>query len=155
MNELPNYKFRGARAIVLVHERYMREFLEVWREAKARGVRLPKVDDPDYESLDHLLRHVLRAARGYMTWSCEKLNLPDPGIDPVPEVGEIEVRAEAYLNHVLEKWRTPLAGVEEKTFDSTHKSRWGVDMTIESMLEHAVVHPLRHTFQLKELMKAN
>jgi hypothetical protein len=28
-----------------------------------------------------------------------------------------------------------------------------VDMTCESMLEHAVVHPLRHGFQLGELMR--
>ena len=39
---------------------------------------LPKTDDPAYESLDTLLHHVFRAARGYMTWMCEVLELPDP-----------------------------------------------------------------------------
>jgi len=152
MSQLENYKFRGARALVLLHERQLREFLDVWREAKAKGVRLPKVEDPDYQSLEHVLYHVLRAARGYMTWTCEKLNLPDPGIDPTPKVDVIEAKAEGYLNHVLERWRAPLADVDGKAFEPSYKSRWGVDMCIESMLEHAVMHPTRHTLQLQELM---
>ena len=35
---LENYKYRGARACVLLHEKYMKEFLEVWKEAKAKGI---------------------------------------------------------------------------------------------------------------------
>jgi hypothetical protein len=35
-----------------------------------------------------------------------------------------------------------------------HKTRWGEDMSCESMLEHAVMHPHRHRFQLEELMEA-
>ena len=48
------------------------------------------------------------AARGYMTWMCEVLELPDPEIRIPPE---------------------PTA-----------------------LLEHAVMHPIRHAFQLEELM---
>jgi len=48
------------------------------------------------------------AARGYMTWMCEVLELPDPEIRIPPE---------------------PTA-----------------------LLEHADMHPIRHAFQLEELM---
>ena len=37
-----------------------------------------------------LLNHALRAARGYMVWMCEKLELPDPEIEPPPELAVIE-----------------------------------------------------------------
>ena len=78
-----------------------------------------------------------------MTWLCEKLGLPDPGIDPAPEASRVEQEAELYFEHVLERWRTPLADVEEARFGATHKTRWGEDMSCEGMLEHAVMHPIR------------
>jgi len=131
----------------------MREFLPAWREAVRRGVRLPATDDPDYASLPTLLHHVFRASRGYMTWLCEKLELPDPGIEAAPPPDVVERDADRYLEHLLERWRTPLAGVEEARLQPIFKTRWGADISGESMLEHAVVHPLRHRLQLEELME--
>jgi hypothetical protein len=152
--ELQEYRYRGARALVLLHEQYFKAFLPVWRKAKASGVALPATSDADYASLDALLRHVLRASRGYMTWICEKLGLPDPAIVEQPAVEHVDAEAEKFLSHLLARWRLPLVGVEDKRFDEVYPARWGVPISIESMLEHAVVHPLRHTFQLEELMGA-
>jgi len=150
---LPEYRSRAVRAMVILHTQYLQEFVEVWREANTRGIRMPPTDDQDYASMEALLRHLLRAARGYMTWMCEKLGLPDPEIRPVPEVDEIAAELDGYLEHLLDRWRTPLASVaEERLYDRTYTTRWGMKFYIESMLEHAVVHPLRHTFQLRELI---
>ena len=153
MNDLQTYTWRGARAMVLLHERHMREFLVTWREFAASGIALPATEDPAYVSPQALLWHVLRAARGYMTWMCEKLGLPDPQIEEVPPVEEIEQRAAAYLEHVLERWRIPLAGLAEARSEEEFKSRWGSTYHIDGMLEHAVMHPIRHGFQLQELLK--
>jgi uncharacterized damage-inducible protein DinB len=152
--ELQNYRYRGARALVLLHEKSMREFLPVWRQAALAGLSLPATSDPNYASLASLLHHVFRASRGYMTWLCEKLALPDPGIDPAPEASAVEREADRYLEHLLESWRKPLAEVEEERFQQIFKTRWGEDMSCEGMLEHAVMHPVRHRFQLEELMEA-
>jgi hypothetical protein len=35
-----------------------------------------------------------------------------------------------------------------------YSSRWGVNYCVDAMLEHAVMHPERHRFQLLELMGA-
>ena len=43
--ELRNYKHRGARALVLLHEKHMLELLSVWKGAKAAQVNLPQTDD--------------------------------------------------------------------------------------------------------------
>lgn len=152
MAELSHYKYRGARACVLMHEQFMQDFLDIWWAAKSAEIKLPKTEDKDYQSLDHVLFHVLRSARGYMTWMCEKLGLPDPGIKDVPAIETIEDHCDDYLDHLLEKWREPLAGVTEDKFNAVHKTRWGLDLPIEGMLEHAVMHPLRHSFQLEELL---
>jgi hypothetical protein len=147
------YKYGGARAMVELHERHLRSFVETWKRATKQNAKLPKTDDKDYESMELLLRHVLGAARMYMVWMCDKLELPDPGIEPAPEVGRIEDRVAEHMNHLLEKWRSPLKEVAEELFyDPAHKSRWDVDYCIDAMLEHAVMHPIRHEYQLKKLL---
>ena len=148
-------RYRGARAMVLMHERELRRLVEVWRKAKASGVALPATDDPDYASLEHMLYHVLRAARGYMIWICEKLELPEPQIQPAPPPERVEAEVDRYLEHLLARWRLPLAEVDEaRACRPSYKSRWGMDYSIDSMLEHALVHPMRHAFQLEEMLAA-
>ncbi len=153
VHEITDYRYRGARALVLLHEQAIRELLSTWHRAKAVGLRLPETTDPDYASLETLLRHVLRSARGYLTWLCEKLGLPDPGVEPAPDPPDVEREAARWVEHLLARWRLPLVGIEESRFNEVSTTRWGVDMCLESMLEHAVLHPLRHRFQLEELME--
>jgi hypothetical protein len=152
---LREYSYRGARAMVLLHEEHLRLFLDAWRDFRAAGLPLPRTEDPDYASPEALLAHVLGAARGYMRWMCEVLGLGDPGIEPVPGTGRIGAEADRYLAHVLEAWRAPLAGVpEERFYEPEYPSRWKVKYCVDAMLEHAVMHPIRHRFQLVELMRA-
>jgi len=153
MREPNEHQYRGARALELLHEQYLREFLKTWRLFKSSGVALPQTSDPDYASLDVLLKHVLGCARSYMVWMCEKLELPDPDIAPVPDEAMIEAESARYVEHLVGRWSMRLAGVpEEEFFNRTFQSRWKVDYCIDAMLEHAVVHPKRHTFQLRTLM---
>ncbi|MCB0730885.1 MAG: hypothetical protein KDC88_07625 [Ignavibacteriae bacterium] len=153
--ELPKYKYNGARSLVLLHEKHLRSFVTTWREAKLLNISLPKTEDQDYQSLVTLLRHVLRSAGNYMIWICNKLELPSPEIIQVPDLENIENEADNYLNHIIEKWGLPLINVEEEKFHSpTYKSNWGVDYCIDAMLEHAVMHPIRHEFQLRNLINA-
>ena len=153
-DELNDYLYRGARNMVLLHEMHMRSFLQTWNRAKDSGLSLPETDDPDYESMETLLRHVLGAARSYMTWMCEKLDLPDPEIDPVPDLDTIIPSADSYLDHLLRQWRSPLKNVPTELFGNvTYTSRWGIDYCVDAMLEHAVMHPIRHQFQLEEMME--
>jgi uncharacterized damage-inducible protein DinB len=161
-SELQRYGYRGARAMVLLHERELRHFVETWKVAKAESLVIEPLHhpekpwtDPDYQSLEHLLRHVLGSARGYMTWMCEKLSLPDPGIESVPPIETIATEADRYLKHLVERWRLPLAEVDEdRASRPSYRSRWDMDYSIDSMLEHALVHPMRHAFQLEEMMAA-
>ncbi len=153
MTDLIKYKYNGARSLVILHDRHLRSCIRTWHEAKKLNIKLPATDDENYKSLEILLRHILRAARGYMTWICEKLNLPDPKIEKTPTSDSIEELADQHLSHLLEKWSTPLSEIEEEKFHTpTYTSRWGVDYCIDAMLEHAVMHPIRHEFQLRNLI---
>jgi hypothetical protein len=89
-----------------------------------------------------------------MVWMCEKLELPDPEIRPTPELDVIEVEAESYLAHLIDRWRLPLSEIEEERFDKPeYLSAWGTKYCVDSMLEHAVMHPILHRVQLQELLE--
>jgi hypothetical protein len=147
-----DFKYTGVFILIQLHEKHMRLFVETWKKAKERNVILPETDDPDYESLDKLLLHLLRSSRGYITWICEKLGLPDPKIDPETTIHNIDTELDDYLNYLLEKWQTPLMNVEKENFwYPVYKTKWGPEFGIEAMLEHAVMHPIRHHYQLERL----
>jgi len=140
--------------MVQLHEYHLLSFLKTWKRAKQLSTKLPETDDTDYQSLETLLRHVLRAARGYMTWMCQKLELPDPEINPAPKAEKIEAVADTYLEHLIERWKNPLATVPPEKFEEKlYTARWGVDYCIDAMMEHAVMHPIRHQYQLKNLIE--
>jgi len=148
------YRSRAVRAMVLLHEEHLRRFVHVWRLALASSVSLPLTDDPAYASLEALGRHVLSAAGGYMIWMCEVLALPDPGIRSAPDAAAMVREATGYMEHVLERWRAPLREVSDERLETPeYPSRWQTRYCIDSMLEHAVMHPIRHAFQLDELLK--
>jgi hypothetical protein len=152
--ELSNYTSRAARASVLLHEQHLRQCVEVWKQAKALRLKLPVTDSKHYQSLETLLQHFLRSAGNYMVWMCEQLELPDPAIRPVPDLDKIEAEADLYLEHVLERWRLPLVDVPtDKLIAPAYNYYWDVGFTIDAMLEHALTHPIRHEFQLKELLE--
>ena len=150
---MSDYVHRGARALVLLHETHLRAFLATWKRARAAGVHVTDPDDGAYESPEALLAHVLGAARGYMVWCCEMLGLPDPDIRPTPAEDVIEAEADTHLAHLLERWNLPLREVEPARFeDRVYESRWGTPYCIDAMLEHAVMHPIRHAFQIEAWM---
>jgi hypothetical protein len=149
----PQYRSRAVRALVLLHEEHLRRFLGTWKGAHAVSVALPPSDDPAYASLDALGRHVLGAARGYIVWICEMLTLADPGIRPAPDPAAMCHEADDYMEHVLIQWRVALRDVSNDQLETPeYPSRWQTRYCIDAMLEHAVMHPIRHTFQLDELM---
>ncbi len=149
------YRSRAVRALVLLHEEHLRRFVQTWRLALATSVSLPSTDDPAYSSLGALGRHVLNAAGEDLVWMCEVLTLPDPGIRPAPDATAMVRDADDYMDHVLERWRgAPLREVSNEQLETPeYPSRWQTRYCIDSMLEHAVMHPIRHAFQLDELIK--
>jgi hypothetical protein len=141
--------------MVLLHEEHLRRFIQTWRLALEVPVSLPSTADPAYASLGALGRHVLSAAGGYLVWTCEMLKLPDPGVGPAPDAPAIVHAADGYLDHVLERWQAePLREISDEQLETPeYPSRWGTRYSIDAMLEHAVMHPIRHAFQLDELIR--
>jgi hypothetical protein len=149
------FESRGVRALVVLQMNEMRRLFEVWEEAKRIGVQLPATQDADYQSIDLLMRHPLRSCRGYLTWLCETLGRPDPNIPGPPDAADVSNAGAAYLDVLERAWHEHTAWMTNETLDSfeIHTARWGQPMTIEAMFEHALAHPMRHRFQLEELIR--
>ncbi len=147
------FKSNAVRSCVELHEIELNRFCEVWEAFRASGIPLPETTDPSYQSPDHLGGHVLRAARSYLTWIGECVKRPAADLDPDTDVTSIARKGRVFVDGVLAGWRRHLAVLEDAELaPATYKSRWGEDYNIEQMLEHAVVHPMRHRIQLERLM---
>lgn len=147
------FKSNAVRGCVELHEIELNRFYETWQRFRASGTPLPQTDDPSYQSADHLGGHVIRAARGYLTWIGECVKRPVAGLDPDTDPASIARKGRPFVDAVLEAWKRELAPLDgAELAQGTYKSRWGQDYNIEQMLEHAVVHPMRHRIQLERLM---
>ncbi len=150
---MPMFKSNAVRSCVELHEVELDRFFRVWEAFRASGIALPASADPSYASSEHLCGHVLSCARSYLTWIGECVGRPVTDVDADDESVSLARKGRAFMGEVLAAWRRHLASLaDEELAPATFKSRWGEDYNIEQMLEHAVVHPMRHRFQLERLM---
>jgi hypothetical protein len=153
--ETKMFASNAVRSCVELHEVELRRFFDTWEAFRASGAALPRTDDPSYASPDHLGGHVLRSARNYLAWIGECVNRPVTDVDPDDDRVGVARKGRAFMDEVLAGWRRHLAVLQDAELaPATYKSRWGEDYNIEQMLEHAVVHPMRHRIQLERLMAA-
>ena len=81
------------------------------------------------------------------------------GIHGEPGVADADLPRAADLarrlvDGVLAAYRRHLAEVTTEELEpQVHRTRWGELMSVENLLEHAVVHPMRHRLQLERLLE--
>lgn len=148
------FKSNAVRSCVELHEIELNRFYRTWEAFRSAGIPLPETTDPSYQSADHLGGHVLRAARNYLTWIGDCVGRPVTDLDLDMDLTRIASRGRPFVDEVLAGWRRHLEVLEDAELaPSAFKSRWGEDYSIEQMLEHAIVHPMRHRIQLERLMQ--
>ena|SRR5438094_1242636 len=151
------FRSRAVRSLVELHEREMRSFLEVWGRFVAAGLPVPEAHgDKSYESRERLAGHVLMAARGYLTRIGEWVSRPVTDVDASEDPHEIFTRASEFADNVLAAYRRHLAQISNEELEpQVHRTRWGELMSVENLLEHAVVHPMRHRIQLERMLEGS
>jgi hypothetical protein len=150
-----DYKSRAVRALVELHDSELRRFLDTWDAFVKSGAPMPEaLGDESYASRDALVTHVVRAARNYLTWIGDCVKRPVKDVDMETEPAKIAPRFRAFAVSVLEAWPRHLSLLEDSEIQPTlFRTRWGEFFAIETMLEHAVCHPMRHRIQLERLMR--
>ena len=109
-------------------------------------------DDKDCSSIQSILHHVVRAGYGYATDIREALDMPGtrPELSP-PTPEDIETQIDemmSYSEDTLEgKWMLSDDEIMRVKIDAP----WGQTYDMEQLLEHAIVHVLRHRRQIERL----
>jgi uncharacterized damage-inducible protein DinB len=104
-------------------------------------------------SIQAIMKHVVSSGYGYANylrklWSLPITN-PSAELQSRDEAIASVQKVLAYTSETLEdRWTLS----EEETDNTTFVVSWGVTYNIEQILEHAVVHILRHRRQLQKIL---
>jgi uncharacterized damage-inducible protein DinB len=116
----------------------------------------PETKDEDCRSVQTIMSHVVRAGYGYADYIREQFSIastrPQPRLLSRQEALEQLGAALEYTVETLEdKWE-----MSDKEISATViKSRWGAVYDVEGLLEHAIVHILRHRRQIEKFIWRN
>jgi len=148
------FQSRAVRTLVEIHEHELRRFLDVWDSFAASDVPMPEArGDESYASRETLVTHVVGAARNYLTWIGECVGRPVTDVDGERDPAKVAPKARPFAEAILAAWRRHLAALADPELGPTlFKTRWGEFFSVETMLEHAVVHPMRHRIQLERAL---
>lgn len=151
------FRSRAVLSLVELHEREMRSFLQVWKRFVAAGLPMPEArGDENYKSPETLAGHVLTAARSYLTRIGEWMGRPVTDGNVSQDPHEIVAHLSENADNVLAAYRRHLGEVSDQELEpQVHRTRWGELYSVEMLLEHAVVHPMRHRIQLERILEGS
>ncbi|HEY6328134.1 MAG TPA: DinB family protein [Blastocatellia bacterium] len=111
-----------------------------------------QTQDPNCRSVQTIMTHVVRAGYGYADYIRDPFGVPrsSPESSPVSHY-DTEARFNAMLEYTVQtldgRWEMDWEEIAAIFIDS----RWGVRYNLEQLLEHAIVHILRHRRQIERL----
>ena len=112
-----------------------------------------QTEDEDCRSAQTIMSHVVRAAYGYADYIREQLSIestrPQPKLLSRRESSE---QLEAALLYTIETLDGRWEMSAEEISAMVIKSRWGAVYDAEGLLEHAIVHLLRHRRQIEKFI---
>ena len=132
----------------------LRRLAERIADADASRVVDPTTEDEACRSVQTIMSHVVNAGYGYAdllrkTFSIPSTRPPKALFSPREYLNQLDAVL-AYTNETLEgRWRMTY----EEISGAAINSGWGVRYDVEQLLEHAIVHVLRHRRQIEKFMR--
>lgn len=109
--------------------------------------------DEDCRSAQTIMSHVVRAAYGYADYLREQLSIASTRPQPrLLSRRESLAQLEAAIQYTIETLEGRWEMSPEEISGIVIKSRWGAVYDAEGLLEHAIVHLLRHRRQLEKFI---
>jgi len=109
--------------------------------------------DDDCRSVQTVMSHVVRAGYGYADYIREQFSIPSSRPQPrLLSRRESLEQLGAALRYTAETLEGRWEMSDEEINGTVIKSRWGVVYNVEGLLEHAVVHILRHRRQIEKFI---
>lgn len=113
----------------------------------------PDTEDEDCRSMQTITHHVIRAGFGYANYIRDALKVPQSAPElELTTFAECRTRLEAMFDYTLETLGDKELMPYEEMSGTRMQVRWGPVYDIEQLLEHAVVHVLRHRRQVEKFL---
>lgn len=151
-----NFRTGAVGALLDEYERAAREFQSLVREIgedEFTQIIDAETADEACRSIQTVSRHVVTAGYGYANYIREQFSI---SAEPVPHETISHAELSGAIDKMLAYTAETLDGKWEMTDDEISKiainSRWGVVYDLEQLLEHAIVHVLRHRRQIEKFL---
>jgi uncharacterized damage-inducible protein DinB len=113
----------------------------------------PETEDEDCRSVQTIMSHVVRAGYGYADYLREQLSIESTRPQPrLLSRGESLEQLDAALQYTVETLDGRWEMSAEEISAIVIKTRWGPVYDAEGLLEHAIVHLLRHRRQIERFI---
>ena len=116
----------------------------------------PRTSDPDCVSVQTITNHVIRAGYGYANYI--RRQFKDPLVErketyDIPDVAAANQELDNMLLYNAETLQNKMNITEKEIIDNPILTNWGQTYDFEQLLEHAIVHVLRHRRQIERLLE--
>ena len=109
--------------------------------------------DKSCRSVQTIMSHVIRAGYGYANYIRKEFSAAyEPLSERLLAHGEMPEQIDAMLRYTIETLEGHWEMSEEEIMAPAIKSGWGVTYDLEQLLEHAIVHILRHRRQIEKFI---
>ena len=155
---LENYRKGGIGALMDEYERAADELKTLVTsvgEDDYTRIADAETKDADCRSIQTMMNHVIHAGYGYANGIRRKFAIPHAPLgDERPQISQSEIGSE--IEKVLAYTEATLDGHWEMSYEEMNKTliedRVSFQENIEQLLEHAVMHILRHRRQVDKFM---
>jgi uncharacterized damage-inducible protein DinB len=110
-----------------------------------------ETSDQDCRSVQTIMSHAVRAGYGYANYLREAFSISREEVSSEMFAGvETPDRIDAMLRYTIETLEGRWELSDDEISSITFKTRWGNTYHMEQILEHAIVHILRHRRQIEK-----
>ena len=152
----------GLGAILDEYNKASEEYIKVLQNISQKDfIKLVdnETNDEDCRSIQTITRHIIRSGYGYANYVLNALNIfvdtPDANkmtIENIKDAAD-EIRKMLKFN-VHNLYELNREKIEENMFSLKFTTRWREEFNFEQILEHAIVHVLRHRRQVEKFISS-
>ena len=154
-NTMRKYRQGILGALMDEYERAAADLLQVLSTIDSlRYAQVIDENGSEYDrSIQAIMKHVASSGYGYANYLRKLWGIPvtSPKV-PLESLEEAIASVHKILAYTSETLEDRWALSEDETDNTTFVVSWGVTYSIEQILEHAIVHLLRHRRQLEKIL---
>lgn len=152
--KLENYRKGAIGSILDEYERAVSELKSVVGGIDAKSYQeIIEGESEHCHSVEVIMNHVVRAGYGYSNYIREALQIDLlPIVDKKIPQSEIVAEIDKMMDYAYETFENEPKITDEQMENIYFQTRWGIQYNIDQLMEHAIIHILRHRRQIEKFL---